>query len=317
MADHAGGVLPLPTHSYDLLSVDVEDYYHVEAFADRIPSTSWPAFPPRVADNTKRVLKLLADYDCRATFFVLGWIAERNPELVRTILNAGHEIACHSHYHRRVTSLTPEEFRSDVRQARAAIENAIGCRVVGYRAPSFSITRRSLWALEILSEEGFLYDSSIFPIHHDLYGFPESPRSPYRVQFGSNRTLFEIPISTFRVGGINWPTGGGYLRHLPMQYTRWAIRRIRMERKPLVMYFHPWEIDPDQPRIPGGWKSRLRHYTGLRKMESRLREVLSDRNFVPLREFVQFMAATSSTTWGVTPIHKLHGNHVLVSRDMA
>jgi polysaccharide deacetylase family protein (PEP-CTERM system associated) len=296
MTDHYRGSSPSSGPIYDLLSVDVEDYYHVEAFADCVPLTSWPAFPARVTANTNRVLQLLGEYKCRATFFILGWVAERNPGLIREIFDAGHEVACHSYNHRRVTSLTPKEFRADLRRARIAIEDAIGSEVVGYRAPTFSITRQTLWALEVLSEEGFLYDSSIFPIRHDLYGFPESPRSPYRLQFRSNRTIFEIPMSTFRLGGINWPTGGGgYLRHLPMQYTRWAIRRIRKERKPLVMYFHPWELDPDQPRIAGGWKSRLRHYTGLRKMESRLREVFSERNFVPLREFVHYMDSPDST----------------------
>jgi polysaccharide deacetylase family protein (PEP-CTERM system associated) len=289
MTDQYKGSLRALAPTYDLLSVDVEDYYHVEAFADCIPSTSWPGFPVRVAANTDRVLRLLDEYRCRATFFILGWVAERHPKLVREISDNGHEVACHSYSHRRVTSLTPTEFRADLRRARAVIEDAAGVKVVGYRAPTFSITRQTLWALEILSEEGFLYDSSIFPIRHDLYGFPGSPQSPYLVEFGSKATLFEIPMSTFRLGGINWPTGGGgYLRHLPMQYTRWAIRRIRKEQRPLVMYFHPWELDPDQPTIPGKWTSRLRHYRGLGKMESRLREVLSERRFVPLREFIHY-----------------------------
>lgn len=292
MANTKVGGSPSRAPNYDLLSVDVEDYYHVEAFADCIPSTSWPDLPARVMANTGRVLRLFGEYGCQATFFVLGWVAEHHPKLVREISDAGHEVACHSYSHRRVTSLTPKEFRADLRRARAAIEDAAGVKVVGYRAPTFSITQKSLWALEILSEEGFLYDSSIFPIRHDLYGFPESPRFPYLVRFRSNRTLFEIPMSTFRLGGINWPTGGGgYLRQLPMQYTRWAMRRIRKERNPFVMYFHPWELDPDQPRIAGGWKSRLRHYRGLGKMEGRLREVLSQRSFVTLREFVHHLGS--------------------------
>jgi polysaccharide deacetylase family protein (PEP-CTERM system associated) len=273
----------------DVLSVDVEDYYHVEAFADRVPAHSWPEFPSRVRPNTRRVLQMFDEYGCRGTFFVLGWIAERDPALVREIIEAGHEVACHSYSHRRVNSLTPEEFREDLRRARAVIEDAAGVRILGYRAPTFSIGRGNLWALEILAEEGFLYDSSIFPIRHDLYGFPGAPRFPHRLQFPSKRTLFEIPMTTVRLGGMTWPVGGGgYLRLPPMQYTRWAIRKIHeTERQPFILYFHPWELDPHQPRIAGRWKSRLRHYTGLGAMESRLRELLAGQRFMPLINLVR------------------------------
>ena len=272
----------------DLLSVDVEDYYHVEAFAGCVPPSSWPDFPSRVRANTKRVLHIFEEYGCRATFFILGWVAEREPALVREIVEAGHEVACHSYSHRRVSTLTPREFREDLRRARAAIEDAGGVRIVGYRAPTFSIGRDNLWALEILCEEGFLYDSSIFPIRHDLYGFLGSPRFPYRRHFRSNQTLVEIPMSTVQVGGMTLPTGGGgYLRLLPMQYTRWAIRQIHeKERQPVVLYFHPWEIDPAQPRIAGTRKSRFRHYVGLGRMESRLSELLERGHFMPLIDFV-------------------------------
>jgi polysaccharide deacetylase family protein (PEP-CTERM system associated) len=268
----------------DALSVDVEDYYQVEAFADRVPLSSWSDFPSRVRANTNRVLEMFEEYRCRATFFILGWVAEREPDLVREIARAGHEVACHSYSHRRVSSLTPEEFRRDLRRARATIEDAAGVRILGYRAPTFSIGRNNSWALEILSEEGFLYDSSIFPIRHDLYGFPGSPRFPYRLQFRPMRTLVEIPMTTVRMGGMTWPAGGGgYLRLLPMEYTRWAVRQIHeKERQPVVIYFHPWELDPDQPRIAGRWKSRLRHYVGLRGMERRLRELLAHGHFLPL-----------------------------------
>jgi polysaccharide deacetylase family protein (PEP-CTERM system associated) len=274
---------------YDALSVDVEDYYHVEAFADRVSARSWPDFPSRVRASTNRVLQIFEEYRCRATFFLLGWVAEREPQLVRDIVRAGHEVACHSYSHRRVSSLTPEEFREDLRRSRAAIEDAAGVRIVGFRAPTFSIGRENLWALEILSEEGFLYDSSIFPIRHDLYGFPGSPRFPYRLRFRSKRTLVEIPLSTVRVGRMTWPAGGGgYLRLLPMQYTRWAVRQIHeKERQPFVIYFHPWELDPDQPRIAGRWKSRLRHYVGLGVMERRLRELLASGRLEPLIDLVR------------------------------
>jgi polysaccharide deacetylase family protein (PEP-CTERM system associated) len=272
----------------DLLSIDVEDYYHVEAFADRISRRDWSDFPSRVRSNTQRALRIFEEYRCRATFFVLGWVAERDPALVREIVDAGHEVACHGYSHRRVSTLTPTEFREDLRRARGVIEDAAGIRIFGYRAPSFSIGRSNSWALEILCEEGFLYDSSIFPIRHDLYGFPGSPRFPYRLRFGLNQTLVEIPMSTVRVGGMTYPTGGGgYLRLLPMPYTRWTIRHIHeKEHQPFVLYFHPWELDPEQPRIAGSWKSRFRHYTGLGRMESRLRELLKRGHFQPFRDFL-------------------------------
>jgi polysaccharide deacetylase family protein (PEP-CTERM system associated) len=284
----------------DLLSVDVEDYYHVEAFADRVSPLSWSDFPSRVRANTTRILQIFEEYRCRATFFVLGWIAERDPALVREIVKAGHEVACHSYSHRRVSSLSQEEFREDLRRARAVIEDAAGVRILGYRAPTFSIGPGNLWALEILSEEGFLYDSSIFPIRHDLYGFPGAPRFPHRLDFQSKRRLFEIPITTVRVGGVTWPAGGGgYLRLLPMQYTRWAVRQIHeKERQPFVLYFHPWELDPDQPRIAGRWKSRLRHYVGLGVMERRLRELLSSGNYMPLIDLVRRLESSEKVSAG-------------------
>jgi polysaccharide deacetylase family protein (PEP-CTERM system associated) len=281
---------------YDVLSVDVEDYYHVEAFADRISPSSWSGFSSRVRVNTNRVLQIFEEFRCRATFFILGWVAEREPELVRDIARAGHEVACHSYSHRRVSTLTPEEFREDLRRARAVIEDAAGVRILGFRAPTFSIGRENLWALEILSEEGFLYDSSIFPIRHDLYGFPGSPRFPYRLRFGSKRTLVEIPMTTVRVGRMTWPAGGGgYLRLVPMQFTRWAVRQLHeKERQPFMIYLHPWELDPDQPRIAGRWKSRLRHYVGLGTMERRLRELLAPGNFMALIDLVSRLGSADA-----------------------
>jgi polysaccharide deacetylase family protein (PEP-CTERM system associated) len=286
----------------DGLSVDVEDYYQVEAFADRITPAMWPALPSRVADNTRRVLELLDRFDAKATFFVLGWIAEREPQIVREILSAGHELACHSHLHRRVSRLTPEEFRKDTRQAVAAIEDASGKKVRGYRAPTFSIVPKSLWALEILAEEGFAYDSSVFPIRHDLYGMPQAPRFPFRWHWGNETSIDEIPLTTVRVRGCNLPVaGGGYLRILPMFYTRWAMRRIRQrESQPTHTYFHPWEIDPGQPRLSGTRKSEFRHYYNLRRMEARVCEVLSRAQFVPLGDFLKNRIAL-----GPLPLQKL------------
>jgi polysaccharide deacetylase family protein (PEP-CTERM system associated) len=284
---------------YDGLSVDVEDYFQVEAFADVVSPSSWDRFTRRVCRNTERVLELLAKYHCRATFFVLGWVADREPALLRTIAAAGHEIACHGYSHQRLISLTPGEFREDVQRAVRAIENATGMRPLGYRAPTFSIMRDTLWALEILAEQGFCYDSSIYPIRHDLYGYPEFPRFPQIVRLGSAKTIIEIPMSTARLFGINLPCGGGgYLRHLPMAYTRWALERIhRSDRRPAVLYFHPWEIDPEQPRLKGRWKSRLRHYRGLKGFERRLAQLLATGNFQPLIELARQLPNLSSPTY--------------------
>jgi polysaccharide deacetylase family protein (PEP-CTERM system associated) len=273
----------------DVLTVDVEDYYHVEAFADRIAARSWPDYPSRVRENTRRILRIFEEHGCRGTFFVLGWVAERDPMLIREIVAAGHEVACHSYGHRRVNSLTPEEFREDLRRARIAIEDAAGKRIWGYRAPTFSIGRDNLWALEILAEQSFLYDSSIFPIRHDVYGFPGAPRFPHHLKLQSKLELFEIPMSTVRIAGMAWPAGGGgYLRLIPMAYTRWAVQQIHeKERQPVILYLHPWELDPEQPRIAGKWKSRLRHYVGLKGMEKRLRELLTSGTYITAIELVQ------------------------------
>ncbi|MGH9556120.1 MAG: XrtA system polysaccharide deacetylase [Terriglobales bacterium] len=282
------------------LSVDVEDYYHVEAFADRITPEMWPTFPSRVADNTRRVLELFAQCGARATFFVLAYVVEREPGLVREIQAAGHEVGCHSHLHRCIFRLTPEEFRADTRRARKLLEDAGGREIAGYRAPTFSITRRSLWALDILAEEGFLYDSSVFPVHHDVYGIPEAPRFAYQWEVGNGGRLYEIPPLTFRFLGRNLPLGGGgYLRILPMWYTRWGLGRVRQEEQPAVMYLHPWELDPGQPRLEGRRRSVLRHYSNLGKMGERVRELLASGSFVPLREVLEQQLAR-----GPLPRHK-------------
>ena len=279
----------------DALSVDVEDYFQVEAFADQISRDNWPSFAPRVRRNCDRILALFDKHKLRATFFVLGWVAERDPELVREIARAGHELACHSYLHRRVGSLRQEEFREDLRRARDAIQGAAGAPVAGYRAPTFSIVRHTMWAMEILAEEGFLYDSSIFPIRHDLYGYPEFPRSIQRVQMPSGREILEVPMSTIRVSGVTLPLGGGgYLRLLPMAYTRWAIRRVHEnDGVPVIVYVHPWELDPEQPRLKGKWKSRLRHYVGLGRMEARLDEILQTGRFEPVGDVVARLRATA------------------------
>lgn len=270
------------------MSVDVEDYYQVEAFADRVSRSSWDAWPSRVVDNTKRTMDLLDRHNVKATFFIVGWVADKFPELVRDAKSRGHELACHSYWHRTIYSLQPEEFREDIRMCRTAIEQAAGDRVVGFRAPSWSITRTCMWALDILAEEGFTYDSSIYPIVHDLYGVPGAQRFPYTHQLPNGHELPEYPPATVQRFGVNLPAaGGGYLRILPWQYTRWVMRQLERESPhPVVVYFHPWEIDPEQPRIQGKLKSRFRHYTNLGKMEDRLSKLMQTFAFQPFREVI-------------------------------
>ncbi len=268
-----------------IISVDVEDYFHVEAFAGAIPRTSWDDYQCRVVRNTERILDLLDDSHTTATFFILGWVAERYPKLVREIAERGHEPACHSYWHRLIYKLTPDEFRADTLEAKNAIEQAAGVAIYGYRAPSFSITGRSAWALDMLAELGFRYDSSVFPIKHDVYGVPSAPRGPFRVEtpFGP---IIEFPMATFRFSaGPNLPVaGGGYLRMLPYWYTKAGVARAWREGLPVVSYVHPWELDPEQPRLAGPLRSRLRHYTSLHHTEPRLRKLLALGEFSSFRD---------------------------------
>jgi polysaccharide deacetylase family protein (PEP-CTERM system associated) len=268
-----------------IISVDVEDYFHVEAFAGIIPRATWGDYQCRVERNTERILDLLDDCHVTATFFILGWVAERYPKLVRKIAERGHEPACHSYWHRLIYKLTPDEFREDTMLAKNAIEQAGGVEIQGYRAPSFSITRRSAWALDVLAELGFRYDSSVFPVKHDVYGFPGAPRGPFRVEtpFGP---IVEFPMATFRwSAGPNLPVGGGgYLRLLPYWYTKTGVERAWREGLPVVSYVHPWELDPEQPRVRGPLKSRIRHYTNLKRTETRLRRLLALGKFSSFRD---------------------------------
>jgi polysaccharide deacetylase family protein (PEP-CTERM system associated) len=260
----------------NVCTVDVEDYFHVEAFSKIVDRQRWDSYPCRVEPNTRRLLDLLDEQGVRATFFILGWVAERYPGLVREIVKRGHEPACHSYWHRLIYSLDPEEFARDTRQAKDVIEQAAGEPVFGYRAPSYSITARSLWALDVLAEAGFTYDSSIFPIRHDTYGMPDAPRAPF-VMATRRGPIVEFPLTTFRLlKAQNLPVGGGgYLRILPFWYTRLGVRRARAQGLPLIVYVHPWEIDPDQPRLAGSTRSRLRHYTNLGRTWGRLRRLLA------------------------------------------
>jgi len=272
--------------------VDVEDYFQVEAFAGSVDRKGWEKWPSRVVANTHRVLDLFDQHNAKGTFFFVGWVAERFPQLVREVQSRGHELACHSFWHRTVYSLTPEEFRKDTRQAKQVIEEATGVAVNGYRAPSWSITKSCLWALDILAEEGFTYDSSIYPIHHDLYGVPGAQRFPYTHACANELTLREFPPATLRFLGTNFPAaGGGYLRIFPSAFTELAFRTFEKNGERVVVYLHPWELDPEQPRIHGSLKSRVRHYTNLKHMHAKLNTVLSRRKFQPFKDVLAEEAA--------------------------
>jgi polysaccharide deacetylase family protein (PEP-CTERM system associated) len=261
----------------NVVSVDVEDYFHVAAFMDRIDRSQWRSFPSRVEANTNKILEILAKDGRLGTFFVLGWVADQYPHLVRGIADAGHEVACHSFDHRQVFTLRPEEFREDTRQAKQTIEDACGQPVRGYRAPSFSIIKDSLWAIEILAELGFQYDSSIFPVVHPNYGMPTIPRFPFVISTRSGE-LVEFPLTTLALGKNRSPmSGGAYLRILPYWYMRWGFGFVnRTENQPFCLYLHPWELDPQQPRMSGRLSSRIRHYVGLRGTRSKLVRLLKD-----------------------------------------
>jgi polysaccharide deacetylase family protein (PEP-CTERM system associated) len=262
-------------HAHNALTVDVEDYFQVEAFAGIIDRRDWDAFPRRVLRNTERLLDLFAEAGVSGTFFTLGWIAERHPELVRRIVADGHELASHGSDHYRIDQQSPEEFRDDIRRSKALLEDIGGVAVAGYRAPTFSVGIRSRWAHAILAEEGFRYSSSVYPIAHDLYGVPEAPRHPFCPLPG----FVEIPMTTMRLFGRNLPTsGGGWFRLLPYAVTRAALRRAGGElQSSCVFYLHPWEIDPGQPRqVQAPLRSRLRHYVNLGRTEDRLRRLLRD-----------------------------------------
>ncbi|HKB12959.1 MAG TPA: XrtA system polysaccharide deacetylase [Vicinamibacterales bacterium] len=264
------------------MTIDVEDYFHVSVFDGLVPRHAWDGMESRVVANTERLLQIFDDADVQATFFVLGWVAERFPQLVRTIAAQGHEIASHGYGHRLVYDLTPRAFRDDVRRAKDLLESTAGRQVYGYRAPSYSVTPKSLWALDVLIEEGYTYDASIFPIHHDRYGIPISPRQPYVLH--RTRPLVEAPGSTVRCGPFNLPIGGGgYFRILPYGWTRWGIKRLNeRERRPAIFYLHPWEIDPDQPRLRAPALGRFRHYFNLSRTEERLRALIRDFQFATM-----------------------------------
>jgi polysaccharide deacetylase family protein (PEP-CTERM system associated) len=266
------------------LTIDVEDYYHVSGFDRCVSRRQWDQLPSRVGASTRRLLDRLAEHGVRGTFFVLGWVAERQPALVRDIRAAGHEIGCHSHVHRLVYEQTQRQFRHDLRRARGVLEDIIGEPVTAYRAPSFSITERSLWALDVLVEEGFQFDSSIYPTHHDRYGMAGAPRQPHRIERGGG-SLWEFPPPVWSLLGYPLPIGGGgYFRLYPYRLTRRGLRAINAAGRPFATYLHPWEFDPEQPRLRPGWLRAWRHYVGLRRTEGRLLRLLKDFRFGTLSE---------------------------------
>ena len=266
-----------PAPITNIMSVDVEDYFQVGAFEHTIPHTDWDRWPCRVEANVERILNLFAKHQVKATFFTLGWIAERYPQVVRNIVQHGHELASHGYGHQRASHLTESEFFEDVSRAKGLLEDIGGVAIKGYRAPSFSIGAQNLWALDILENTGHRYSSSIYPIAHDHYGMPDAPRFPYRPERCAS--LLEVPPTTVDWNGRNLPAaGGGYFRLFPYAASRWLINRVnRSDQRPAMFYFHPWEIDPGQPRIAGApLKSRFRHYVNLGRMENKLARLCAD-----------------------------------------
>ena len=267
------------------LTIDVEDYYHVSGFERDIRREDWHSYPSRVVPNTRRILRLLESHRVKATFFVLGWVADRFPELVREIDAAGHEIGSHSYWHRLTYDQQPAEFRDDLCRSRDLLEDTIGKPVKGYRTPSFSITKHCLWALDILVEEGFTHDSSVFPIHHHRCGIPQASRQPY-IHESVHGSLWEFPASVARIAKFNLPiSGGGYFRLFPYAVTSGLLRRLNRAGQPFVFYLHPWELDPEQPRLNVSTRSlRFRHYVNLHTTEAKFRRLLAQFSFGRLDE---------------------------------
>jgi polysaccharide deacetylase family protein (PEP-CTERM system associated) len=280
-APDAPTVERLPAARPHLLSVDVEEYFQVEAAArGGVTPAQWDAYPRRLVPAVDQVLQALADHGASATFFILGWVARHEPEIVRRIAKAGHEVASHGTGHRMLQHLDAAAFREDLDEARRRLEDLAGRAVRGYRAPTFSVTHRTAWAFDVLADAGYAYDSSVFPIAHDRYGVPGAPTAPHRARGPGGGTVLEIPPLTLRFAGANWPVGGGgYLRLLPRRLPARALRRAERRGAPGMLYLHPWELDPDQPVLPMSRLSRFRHRVGLRKAEAKLRWLLERFRF--------------------------------------
>ncbi|MDG5747456.1 DUF3473 domain-containing protein [Qipengyuania sp. XHP0207] len=276
------------------LSVDVEDWFQVGAFENTIHREDWDSLQLRVGDNVARILDLFDEAGVKATFFTLGWVAERNRSAMRSIVERGHELASHGYDHTRVFTFTPEQFADDIARARAILEDASGARITGYRAPSFSIDARNPWAHEVLADHGYAYSSSVAPVVHDHYGWREAPRFAFNPVAGSD--LVEIPVTTAMFRGRRLAAGGGgFFRVLPYGFSRWAIRQVnRRDARPAVFYFHPWEVDPDQPRVATApMRSRLRHYTNLARMEDKLSGLLKEFSWGRMDELAKVEAGRS------------------------
>ena len=270
------------------LTVDVEDYFQVAALASAIERRSWDSIAPRVDANTRLLLDFFDEYSTKATFFTLGWVGERFPKLIREIHDRGHEVASHGMDHQLIYTYERSRFREHTRRSKEILEQASGAAVRGYRAASYSITKRSLWALDELVDAGFIYDSSIFPVVHDLYGIPGAKRFIHVRPTPKGKHIVEFPPTTARVLGRNWPaSGGGYFRLYPYALSRWLLRSVQREQQPFVFYLHPWEVDPDQPRVEVGLKSRFRHYNNLDQCLPRLRRLLTDFKFSTMHDVIE------------------------------
>ena len=274
----------------NILSIDVEDYYHVTAFEKHVRFEDWNKFESRVERNTKLLLELLHQKKIKATFFFLGWVAERNKELVKEVKAQGHEIGCHSFSHKMIFTQKREEFKNDTERSKSILEDLTGERVIGYRAPTYSITKDTLWALDILIELGFEYDSSIFPILHDRYGIADFPRYPHFINREGFGRILEFPLATVQFLNYNIPiAGGGYFRILPYKLMRFGIKKINIKENELaVTYFHPWEFDPDQPRMNGSFLSKFRHYINLKNTKKRFCQLIRDFKFTSFKEIIKF-----------------------------
>jgi len=273
------------------MTIDVEDYFHVAAFAENIGREKWGEMQCRVEANTQKIINLFDQHDIKATFFILGWVAERYPDIVRLIHDGGHEVACHGFSHQLIYKQDRQVFRDETKRAKHFLEDIINSEVIGYRAASYSITKKSLWALDVLTDLGFEYDSSIVPVYHDLYGIPGSPRAPHIIKATNGKNILEFPPSTLALPGMNLLiAGGGYFRLYPYWFSRAALKWVNMHDKlPCNFYLHPWEVDPDQPRIQSKWFSRFRHYNNLSKCYSRLDKLLHDFEFTTAREVLHEM----------------------------
>jgi polysaccharide deacetylase family protein (PEP-CTERM system associated) len=275
------------------LTVDVEDYFQVSAFADRVDHKEWGNHPLRVEKNTFKLLDLFDEHQIKATFFILGWVAERKKDLVLEITKRGHEVACHGYSHQLIYNQSPDVFQEETIRAKNILEDIIQQQVRGYRAASYSITKKSQWALDILAEAGFIYDSSIFPVRHDRYGMPDTPEHPYRLTTPAGNSIIEFPLSTAKIINYRLPiAGGGYFRLYPYWLSRMGLRQINRQDKPFIFYLHPWEIDPDQPKIAASWFSRFRHYNNLDKCESRLRNLVTDFQFATVWDVLNDLGLT-------------------------